>query len=339
MTHRILAAALALGIGAAASGAAAADYDWRYYGSVPAGHDVAKIIIEGFERIAERTNGALEIQYLFYGETPYRPAEGPTLLRDGLVELTEWLPAYSSGTYPMLTGPELPFAAANYVSTAELHELSRQGWENPLIVEYESNLLAQHDAVRITRLFYEPMNLWFRGEVNDYRDLAGLRIRAISPEQAEFITAMGATPITLSGPEIYSALQRGLVDGTVIGASAVGSFQLLEVLNTGFLVNLQLLTTGMLASRTALDALPEEVRAIFLEEMAAVEAEARIFMIEQEARDIAGFEAGGMRIVRPSEEDYQHIRQTVIDNVWSAWAARAGAESQAFIDAVLTGSN
>lgn len=339
MKTKIIASLLGLGMVAGMQGAIAEEYKWRYFGSVPMAHDVAKIIDAGFDRIAERTDGALEIEYLFFGETPYQPGEGPTLLRDGLVDLVEWLPAYSAGTYPMLTGPELPFAAAHYVSTAELHEQSRLSWENPAILTFEEGVLAEHDAVRVTRLFYEPMNMWFRGDISGYKDLADKRIRAISPEQAEFISAMGATPITIPGPELYSSLQRGLVDGVVIGASAVESFRLIEVIKTGYLMNLQLLTTGMLASRTSLDGLPEELRAVFLEEMAIVEAEARAFMVEQEARDIERFIAGGMTIVRPSEEDYQFMRQTAMDKVWTTWAARAGEGSQQFIDAVLQQAN
>lgn len=334
-----LSSALAVTLAVSASAADAQTFNMRYFGAVPQAHDVAKIIIEGFDRIRERSDGRLNISYSFYGETPYRPAEGPTLLRDGLVDFTEWLPAYAAGTYPMLTGPELPFAASDYVSTAELHELSREAWENPAILEFETDLLSQYNAVRVTRLFYEPMNMWFRVPLESYRDLEGLRIRAISPEQAEFISAMGATPITLSGPEIYTALQRGMVDGTVVGASAVESFQLIEVVETGFLMNLQLLSTGMLASRASLERLPEDLREIFTEEMEAVQAEARVFMIEQEARDIESFEAGGMSIVRPSNDDYHAMRDVAIERVWSAWAERAGEGSQAFIDNVLGGSD
>jgi TRAP-type transport system periplasmic protein len=317
-----------------ATQSSAADLNWRYFGAVPVAHDVGKIIDAGFDRIEERTGGQLAIEYLFFGETPYKPTEGLTLLRDGLVELTEWLPAYNAGSYPLLTGPELPFAAASYVPTTELHDQSRRGWENAAIQAYETELLGAHNAMRVTRLFYEPMNLWFKGDFDGYQDIAGKKIRTISPEQAEFVSAMGGTPVAIPGPEVYTSLQRGLVDGTVIGSSAIESFKLLEVINTGYLANVQLLSTGMLASQTAMNALPEDVKAIFLEEMAAVQAEARAFIADQEGRDIAKFEAGGMKIVRPSEADYQAMRQVARDVVWPAWAGRAGERSTQFLEAV-----
>jgi TRAP-type C4-dicarboxylate transport system substrate-binding protein len=320
-----------------ATQAAAVDIDWRYFGAVPVAHDVGKIVKAGFDRVEERTGGQFSIEYLFYGETPYKTGEGLTLLRDGLVELTEWLPAYNAGSYPLLTGPELPFAAADYVPTKELHEQARKGWENPAIQSYENELLGQHNAVRVTRLFYEPMNLWFKGDLNGYADISGKKIRTISPEQAEFVSAMGGTPVAIPGPEVYTSLQRGLVDGTVIGSSAIESFKLLEVINTAYLANVQLLSTGMLASQTAMDALPDDVKAIFLEEMEAVQAEARAFIADQEGRDLAKFEAGGMKIIRPSEADYHAMRQVAKDKVWPAWAERAGERSGQFLDAVTSG--
>jgi TRAP-type transport system periplasmic protein len=313
---------------------ATAETNWRYFGAVPVAHEVGKIIDAGFDRIEERTGGELTIEYLFYGETPYKNVEGLTLLRDGLVELTEWLPAYNAGSYPLLTGPELPFAAADYVSTPELHEQARIGWETPAIQSYETELLDQHNATRVTRLFYEPMNLWFKDTIDGYDDIKGKKIRTISPEQAEFVRAIGATPVAIPGPDVYTSLQRGLVDGTVIGSSAIESFKLLEVINTAYLANVQLLSTGMLASTTALEALPENVREIFVEEMAAVQAEARAFIADQETRDIAKFEAGGMKIIRPTSEEYSAMRQIAMDSVWPAWAERAGERSGQFLEAV-----
>jgi TRAP-type C4-dicarboxylate transport system substrate-binding protein len=322
-----------------ATQATAEDIDWRYFGAVPVAHDVGKIVQAGFDRVEERTGGKLSIEYLFYGETPYKTGEGLTLLRDGLVELTEWLPAYNAGSYPLLTGPELPFAASDYVSTKELHEQARIGWENPAIQSYENELLGQHNAVRLTRLFYEPMNLWFKDDLDGYGDIAGRKIRTISPEQAEFVSAMGGTPVAIPGAEVYTSLQRGLVDGTVIGSSAIESFKLLEVINTAYLANVQLLSTGMLASQASMDTLPENIKSILLEEMEAVQSEARAFIADQEGRDLARFEAGGMKIVRPSETDYDFMRQVARESVWPAWAERAGERSEQFLDAVTTGDN
>lgn len=314
---------------------AAAETEWKYFGSVPAGHDVGKIIIKGFERINQRTNDKLKITYTFYGETPYKPTEGLILLRDELVDLTEWLPAYNAGTYPLLSGPELPLLVPRFVPTTELHKLADASWNTETMKAYETKVLDDHGAVRVTRVFYEPMNLWFKGEFNGPADLTGMKIRAFSPEQSEFLSAMGATPVTIPGPEVYTALQRGLVDGTIIGSSAIVSFKLDEVVKTGYLTNLQQLSTGMLASKGSIDALPEDVKAIFLEEMAAVEAEARAFIPEQEKRDVSILEGKGITIKRPAEDVYSDLHKVAVDKVFPKWVGRAGEGSQNFLDESL----
>lgn len=328
LASAVFAAAVMAGSGLPAS---AAEFEWNHYASVPQAHDVGKIVVKGFDRIRERTNGRLDIKYIFYGETPYKPPEGPTLIRDGLVQMTEWLPAYSAGTYPLLSGPELPLIEPSYVSTPQLHEQAEAAWQTPTLKAFEEGLLDQHGAMRITRVFYEPMNLWFKDGFSRYEDLQGKKIRAFSPEQAEFIRAVGATPVNVAGPEVYTALQRGLVDGTVIGSSAIVSFKLDEVIKTGLITNLQLLSTGILASKRSVEALPEDVRAIFLEEMAAVQEESRAFIPEQELKDLAMLQEKGIEIVRPSEDLYRQLHEVAKQSVWPEWAKRAGKDGDAFL--------
>lgn len=328
---------MALAVGSAGS-AASAEVEWSYYGAVPAAHSVGSIIVKGFDRIRERTEGRLDISYTFYAETPYKAPEGPTLLRDGLVDLTEWLPAYGAATYPLLTGPELPFASPTYAATEKLFEQAQNSWANETIQSYEKDVLDQHDAVRITRVYYDPMQFWFKEEVSSLKDFSGKKIRAISPEQAELISALGGSPISIPATEVYTALQRGLIDGTIIGSSAIESFKLIEVIKSAYIANLQVLSTGMLASKTSLAAAPEDLRTIFMEEMAAVEKEARGFIVEQEKRDLAKFEKGGMKIVRPSEAEYARLRTLAEDVVWPKWSERAGADSVQFLKEAMGGA-
>jgi TRAP-type C4-dicarboxylate transport system substrate-binding protein len=96
----------------APSAVQAADFDWRYYSVSPQGHPYSVIISEAFDRIEQRSGGRLDIDLVYFGETPYKGAEAEKLMRDGLGEMTEWLVSYSTSTYPLLSAPELPFLLA-----------------------------------------------------------------------------------------------------------------------------------------------------------------------------------------------------------------------------------
>jgi len=63
-------------------------------------------------------------------------------------------------------------------------------------------------------------------------DVAGLKIRVSGSAAAAAVEALGATPVQMPAGEIYNALQTGLIDGVITGASAIGDFRLDEVANS-----------------------------------------------------------------------------------------------------------
>ena len=60
-------------------------------------------------------------------------------------------------------------------------------------------------------------------------DLAGLKVRVAGATAAEVATALGATPVQMPISQVYNALQTGLIDGVITGASTLTDFKLDEV--------------------------------------------------------------------------------------------------------------
>ncbi|MEQ8291406.1 MAG: TRAP transporter substrate-binding protein DctP [Roseovarius sp.] len=325
-THQIMAAGAALLV--QVSGAYAADHNWRYVGVINAAHDYAKIMIEGFERVEERTDGALRIEYVSYGETPYKATDALTLVRDGLVEMTEWIPAYYASTYPLLAGPELPFVTAELKDAAGFQAATLEAWSTPTISEYKQGIIDEHGAVSLSTQFYDPINIWFTDEVTDIEGMKGKKVRAFSPVQADFLTSAGASPVNIAAAEAYTGLQRGVIDGVITGAGAVVSFKWNEVLESGFTTNLTLLSFDMVAAESKLNELPEEVRAVLVEEMANVEAEIRELMPKAYEEKIAELKEEGLTITNPSPELYGEFHRIAVEEVFPAWAEQAGPQAE-----------
>lgn len=61
-------------------------------------------------------------------------------------------------------------------------------------------------------------------------DLAGLKIRVSSSVTAGVVEALGAIPVQMPAGDVYNAMQTGLVDGIIIGASGISDFRFDEVL-------------------------------------------------------------------------------------------------------------
>lgn len=331
---KTLAAALALGATLAAAPASAADVRWQFFGGLPTTHAYAQKIMAGLDRVAERSDGRIEIQYSYYGETPYKQGEALGLIRDGLVQMTEWLPANSVSTYPILAAPELPFVAPAKGDAAALQEATNRAWDSPLVSAALNSVVAEHGARVLARYYYQPMNFWAAKPLAKAADFEGLRIRIFTPESAEFLEQLGAQPMNVAQPEVYTSLQTNVLDGVVTGSGNVIGSKWNEVLNAGYVANMMLVGSRMLVSEEALAELPADLQAILLEEMAAVGAELQAYMPESDKASQADLAAGGMTVTQAGEEDYARFREIAASKVWPDWKERVGEQADAVIQQI-----
>jgi len=65
--------------------------------------------------------------------------------------------------------------------------------------------------------------------VRTLEDLKGMKIRTGGGPQAATLKALGATPVAISPPDVYTALERGTVDGLTFPWEAVDSYKIDEV--------------------------------------------------------------------------------------------------------------
>jgi len=167
-----------------------------------------------FERFIERINregkGVLQIRYVG-GPKAIPTMEAGNALRTGVVDVAN----IASAFYVSLL-PEVDAQKLTRISTAEQH---RNG---------------AFDT--INRLHNEKMNAWYlarqHGNIAFHlylnkpiksADLNGLKLR-VTPVYREFFGALGATTVTTAPGEVYTALERGVVDG--YGWPSVGIFDL-----------------------------------------------------------------------------------------------------------------
>ena len=64
--------------------------------------------------------------------------------------------------------------------------------------------------------------------VRSLEDMKGMRLRTTSSFLGKALALWGATPLTMDVTGAYSALQTGVIDGLLIGTSAIRSFKLGE---------------------------------------------------------------------------------------------------------------
>ena len=191
---------------------------------VPPQHVVTRSTIEPLQAGVAEAAPDLTIQVYPGGELGSGPLEQYVRVVQGTADIAWGLPGYTSTQFARTMIAELPGAIPEGMT----------GYD-ALWNAYEAGLLQDEFPRTVPLALYlsEPNIFIMKDhEVRTPEDVAGLKLRVSGSAAASVVKALGAVPVQMPAGEIYNALQTGLVDGVVTGASAVGDFKLDEVANS-----------------------------------------------------------------------------------------------------------
>ena len=180
---------------------------------VPPQHTLTASLIEPLSLgVAEATGGDLTIKVYPGGELGKGPVEQYVRVLQGVADITWGLQGYTSSQFPRSMLVELPGAVP----------AGKSGYDM-LWNAYESHLMDEFPGTIPLALWVSEPNVIIMKdhEIRTPEDLSGLKIRVAGAVAAEVVTALGATPVQMPMPEVYNALQTGLIDGVVTGSSAM----------------------------------------------------------------------------------------------------------------------
>ena len=157
----------------------------------------------GFEKFIERVNasgkGVIQITYIG-GPKAMPPFEVGNALKNGVVDLANVTGAFYTNL--------MPEADAWKLTQRPMSELRKNGG-----FDYMAKLYAQKmNAIFLARVVdNNPFHLYLNKKITS-PDLKGLNLR-ITPVYRDFFQALGATVVQTAPGEVYTALERGVVDG------------------------------------------------------------------------------------------------------------------------------
>src|SRR5256714_2249181 len=229
----------------------------------------------GFELFIERVNrdgkGILQINYIG-GPKAMPPFEVGNALKSGVVDV-----ANSTGAFYTNVMPE---ADAWKLTERPMSELRKNGG-----YDYMAQLYAEKmNAIFLARhVDGNPFHLYLNKPISS-PDLTGLKIR-ITPVYRDFFQALGATVVQTAPGEVYTALERGVVDG--YGLPITGIFDLGWHEKTKYRVDPGFYTAevSVLVNKTAWDKLNDRQRAVLRNAADRAEAEAAVEFVAENAKD------------------------------------------------------
>ena len=105
---------------------------------------------------------------------------------------------------------------------------------------------------------YPLQVVWGRKKLTSLDDIKGMKLRVAQPEQGEFVRRFGGTSVTISAPEVPSALDRGVVDG--IFTAGVGAVLWKDLLKFGFLILVNWNNSYIIANAEAFNKLSPDLQ-------------------------------------------------------------------------------
>jgi TRAP-type transport system periplasmic protein len=259
-----------------------------------------------FEKFIEQVNadgkGLIQINYIG-GPKAMPPFEVGNALKTGVVDIANTTGAFTTNV--------MPESDAWKLTERPMSELRKNGG-----YDYMAKLYAEKmNAIFLARLVdNNPFHLYLNKPISA-PDLTGLKIR-ITPVYRDFFQALGATVVQTPPGEVYTSLERGVVDG--YGWPITGIFDLGWNEKTKYRVDPGFYTAevSVLVNKTTWDKLSDAQRAVLLKAAQRGEAEAAAEFAAENAKDTKRQADAGIQTIKFDGAAAQAYRSKAYQAGW-----------------------
>jgi TRAP-type C4-dicarboxylate transport system substrate-binding protein len=276
-------------------------------------------------------DGQIKIQGFQPGEHPYKPADVMKAVRDGIMQIGFTTSLYTQGIFPQMGLQDLPFM---FGSVEEFLKMM----ENPDFKDLFDYILGKpcNDWNQVPIAWFAYGGYMFAGPswVDNFNDWEGQRIRVYSKPMADMVRIFGAAPVNVTWAEVYTALQRKMIDGFVTATAGAYPAKLYEsvkwVTINDYAVGLHWLSVN----KDALNALPKDTRNKF---MNACQKYMKVLQEDyflEDAKCIKlSMKNNGVRFKYMDPEFREEARKKMMPS-WSEWAEKIGGKAPKMLERV-----
>ncbi|MEE8333653.1 MAG: TRAP transporter substrate-binding protein [Alphaproteobacteria bacterium] len=148
-----------------------------------------------------------------------RPPGAFKRVMNGIADLEFVMQGYTSTVFPRTLLVEIPLQWGSPT------DATKAIWRI-----FDKHLAKEYKRVKVLAMWVTDTPAVMTNKiVRTPDDLKGLKLRTPSRNQAAIIKGFGAIPVGMPMPQTYGAIEKGVVDGAIVGISVVNSFKLAEV--------------------------------------------------------------------------------------------------------------
>ena len=271
------------------------------------------------ERVKRRTNGQVVFEISSFPELGIAGPDSLRLVKDGTLDSAQIYSGYVGGDFPIMDMSNLWGLFATQQDQLDVIDAIQ-----PKMAE----VTEQEGGIQIAYMMTAHNYIFSAKEIGSLADLEGLKVRSHSTVLSDLLTGMGADPQFIAFADVYTALERGVIDGAISCGSCGHGLRWYEVSDylVGPIVSVGHSWFAVNANRW--NQMPKDLQNIVLEEGARHAYLNRQLLFEHFAPNaIAQNVEQGMAEVPFTDEMKAAQRQSAIQNVVPGWVDRVGGAS------------
>ncbi len=227
-------------------------YQFTYSSFFPPSHIQSQLAESWCQEVSDRTDGQVKV-YFYPGQTLTKAEQCYDGVVTGRSDIGMSCLLYTRGRFPLMDFINLPFGnPSGAFATALINEV------------HDTFKPDELSDVKVLYLHaHGPGFIHTKDQpVRTLSDLKGMKIRCPG-SVAETISSLGATPVTMPMPEVYQALQKGVVGGAVYPMETNQGWKMSEVIDYSVANYATAYSVGffVVMNKDKWNALPEEHQA------------------------------------------------------------------------------
>ena len=268
---------------------------------VPFNADVPTFI----DMVEKESKGRLKIKWMG-GPEVIKTFDQADALRKGIIDILLYHPrAYFKPLMPVAISGSLSQHAAWEERKVGLFDLWYKVFREQVNAEYLGRM---HSKVQF--------RIYTNAKIEKIEDFKGKRFR-VMPLYIPFLKALGISSVTLPPPEIYTAMERGVVDGFMWPELGIMSMGWHEVSKYAIdpPVPFQI-EPATVVNLDKFNKLPKDLQAVLRNTMEKLEHIAADNLLKKVEKEWEAMEKAGMRKIKLPPADAEKYKKIALDATW-----------------------
>jgi TRAP-type C4-dicarboxylate transport system substrate-binding protein len=308
MTLNPLRAAAGLAVALAVGTAQAQEVTLRLVSAFAENGTYVQRLMPWIQKVNSEGKGTLQINFIG-GPKAIPPFEAGNAVKTGVVEV-----AMTTGAFYTNVMPEADFLKLTEIPIAQqrkngAYDAINKVWNEKANMQYLGRMVEN-----------QPFHIYTNKKV-DKPDLTGQKIR-ITPVYREFFQALGATVITTPPGEVYSALERNVVDGYGWPIGGIFDFNWHEKTKFRIDPGFYDAEVSLVMNLAAYKKLTDAQRAYLNKQVLALEAD-NTFWVKFTADETARQEKAGIQAIKFDAATSKAFRDKAYQVAWDAAAKQS----------------